>query len=173
MYKLDVLKVKKPRAIGSGPVRVSPYGFFDGATANGYGGVGFCLCLNESHSFEFAFGAGTCTNTKVELIALWALLHVTLLMGIPKLNIFGDSVVIISWVKGTSALIPPALSHWCMDTKRLTTCFHHLSFSHIFGEQNQLAERLSKAALSLAPGCGLFSKFIDGLLTSHDTFQLF
>ena len=129
--------------------------------------------VSESHSFEFALGVGTSTNTKAELIALWELLHISQTMGIPTLNIFGDSIVIISWVKGTSALRPPALSHWCMDTKRLTTCFHHLSFSHIFREHNQLADQLSKSSLSLAPGCGLLSEFIDGLLASHDTFQLF
>ena len=165
--------MKKPRAIGAGPVLVSPYGFFDGAAANGYGGAGFCLFLNEPHSYEFYVGAGSCTNTKAKLIALWALLYVTLLMGIPKMNIFGDSAVIISWARGTTALNPPTLSHWCMDTKRLTTCFHHLSFSHIFCEHNHLAKWLLKSALSLAPGCGHFSEFIDGLLAPHDTFQLF
>ena len=149
------------------------YASFDGAAANGFGGAGFCLFLNESHSLEFALGVGTCTNTKAKLISLWALLYVTLSLGIPKLNIFGDFVVIIEWVKGTSAMKLPALSHWCLDTRRLISCFHHLSFSHIFREHNQLVDRLSKSALSLAPGCGIFSKFIDGLLVSHDTFQLF
>ena len=104
LHKPTVSKVKKSRAIGVGPILVSPYGFFDGAAANGYGGAGFCLFLSESHSYEFALGASSCTNTKAELISLWALLYVTLLMGIPKLNIFGDSHVIISWATGTSAL---------------------------------------------------------------------
>ena len=170
MYKPAVSKVKKPRAIGSGPVLVSPYGFFDGAAANGYGGVGFCLYLNESHLFEFALGAGTCTNTKAELIALWALLHITQLMGIPKLNIFGESAIIISWAKVIATPNPPALSHWCRDTRRLISCFHHLSFSHIFCEHNHLADSLSKSALSLAPGCGKYSEFIEGLMASHDSF---
>ena len=173
MYKPASLKVKKPRDAGSGPVLVFPYGFFDGATANISSGVGLCLYLNESHSFEFALGVGTCTNTKVELIALWALLHITQSMGILKLNIFGDSAIIISWAKGIAALNPPALSHWCMDTRRLISCFHHLSFCHIFHEHNQLADKVSKSALSLAPGCGKYSEFFDGLLASHDTFQLF
>ena len=70
-----------------------------------------CLFLSESLSFEFSLGVGSCTNTKVELIALWALLHISQTMGIPTLNIFDDSAVIISWVKGTSALRPPTLSH--------------------------------------------------------------
>ena len=82
MYLVTSMKTKKPRACGTGPSLVFPYGFFDGAAANYKGGVGFCLVLNESHSFEFAMGAGSCTNTKVELIALWALLSVEKLMGI-------------------------------------------------------------------------------------------
>ena len=94
-------------------------------------------------------------------------------MGIPKLNIFCDSAIIISWAKGIDSLNPPALSHWCRDTRRLISCFHHLSFCHIFREHNQLADRLSKSTLSLAPGCGKYSEFIDGLLASHDTFHLF
>ena len=165
--------MKKPRAIGAGPVLILPYGLFDGAATSGFGGAGFCLFLNESHSLEFALGVGNCTNTKAELIALWALLNVTQSMGIPKLNIFGDSAVIISWVKSTTALKPPALSHWCMDTRRLISCFHHLSFSHIFCEHNQTANHLSKSALTFAPGYGIFSEFIDGHLASQGTFQLF
>ena len=82
-YKPVVLKVKKPRAIGAGPALILPYGFFDGGVASGFGGAGFCLFLNEFHSLEFALGAGNCTNTKADLIALWALLHVTQSMGIP------------------------------------------------------------------------------------------
>ena len=113
LYKPAILKVKKPRDVGSGPILVFPYGFFDGATANSLSGVGFYLYLNESHSFEFAMGVGTCTNTKAELIAPWALLHTTQLMGIPKLNIFGDFDVIISWAKGIAALNRTSLSHWC------------------------------------------------------------
>ena len=96
MYRPSSLKVKKPRAYGSGPVLVFPYGFFDGATASNIGGVGFCLFLNESHSYEFAMGAGTCTNTKAELIVLWDMLFITKMMGIPLLNIFGDFSVIIN-----------------------------------------------------------------------------
>ena len=95
---------------------VFSYGFFDGAIVDYKGGVGFSLALNESHSFEFAMGVGICTNTKAELMALWALLFVANMMGIPCLNIFGDSTVIINWEKLHASLDPPDLSHWCMDT---------------------------------------------------------
>ena len=77
--------------MGQGPILVYPYGFFNGASAKGTGGVGYCLLLSESHSLEFALGASPCTNTKAELIGLWALLYTTQMMGIPKLRIYGDS----------------------------------------------------------------------------------
>ena len=67
--------------------------------------------LNESHAFVFAMGAGICTNTKAELMALWVLLSVSKMMGIPCLNIFGDSALIINWENLQVSLDSPDLSH--------------------------------------------------------------
>ena len=127
-----------------GPELHYPCRFFDGASSKKVGGVSFCLMLNESHHLEFALGAGPCTNTKAELIGLWALLHTAQMMGIPKLRIFGDSLVIINWEKGTASLSPPELYHWCRDTRKLCSCFLELYFCHIYREFNQLADCLSK-----------------------------
>ena len=173
LYRPPYKKAKNPRVLGSGPSLAFPCGFFDGASAKNIGGVGICLLLNESHSFEFALGAGTCTNTKAELIGLWALLHIAQLMGIPSLNILGDSSIIINWEKGTDDLSPPDLRHWCRDTRKLCTSFIHLSFSHIYCEHNQLADKLSKTSLTLAPGMGFYSELFEGLLVSHDNCELF
>ena len=131
------------------------------------------MFLNESHSFEFELGAGSCTNTKVELIGLWALLHTTQMMGIPKLRIYGDSLVIINWENGTTSLSPPNIYHWCRDIRKLCSCFLDLSFFHIYREYNQLADRLSKKALTLAPITTDCSEFFDGHLVSHDKIELF
>ena len=100
-------------------------------------------------------------------------MHTTQMMGIPKLRIFGDSLVIINWEKGTASLTPPELYHWCRDTRKLCSCFLELSFCHIYREFNQLADCLSKNALSLAPRFGNFSEFIEGHLTFQDCFVLF
>ena len=56
LYCPTVTRVKKHRAKGPGPTLIYPCGFFDGASVNNTGGVGFCLHLNELHSFEFALG---------------------------------------------------------------------------------------------------------------------
>ena len=101
LYPIEKKKIKL-RIVGPGPTLVYPCGFFDGAAADYKGGAGFYLALNESHTFEFAMGGDLCTNTKAELMALWALLTVANRMGIPLLNIFGDSAVIINWGKLSS-----------------------------------------------------------------------
>ena len=152
---------------------VYPCGFFDGVSTNNVGGVGFCLHLNESHSFEFALGVGLSTNTREELLGLWALLHTSQMMGLPKLKILGDSSVIINWAKGIASLTPPKLLHLCRDTRKICSCFLELSFYHVYHEHNQLADRLSKKSISLAPGLGCYTEFIDGHLTSQDSFMLF
>ena len=168
-----VVTCKKIRAIGPSPCLVFPCGFFDGASTNNLGGASFCLYLNVSHHFEFVLGVGDSTNTKAELLGLWDLLHTSHMMAIPLSHIFGDSSVIINWAKGSTDLSPPKLFHWCGKTRNLITCFLDLSLCHIYREHNQIADRLSKTALSLALGSGYFSEFTEDHLVTHDTFQLF
>ena len=42
LYCPPAIKVKKTRAVGPGPILVYPCGYFDGASANYVGGVGYC-----------------------------------------------------------------------------------------------------------------------------------
>ena len=58
MYCPSVIKVKKERSLGLGPVLNYACGLFDGACSKNVGGVDFCLMLNESHYLEFALGVG-------------------------------------------------------------------------------------------------------------------
>ena len=152
---------------------IYPCGFFDGPSTTTAASVGYILYLNESHSFEFALGVGNGSNTKAELLCLWALLLSSHMMGIPLSHIFGDSSVIINWEKGSIALSPLELFHWCQETRNLITSFPDLSFSHIFREHNRIADRLSKTALTMTPGFGCFSEFSEDHLVTYDTFQLF
>ena len=88
-------RVQKFRAIGPKPLKKFPCAFFDGAATNNLGGAGFVVYLNENHLFSFSMGCGCSTNTRAELLALWAVLRVSLIMGLPLLMIYGDSFVII------------------------------------------------------------------------------
>ena len=89
--------ILKVRNIGSALVLIYPTGFFDGVAANYIGGVGISLLINQSHRFDIKMGCGKSTNTRVELMALLALMYFSKEIGIPMMHIFGDSYVIINW----------------------------------------------------------------------------
>ena len=118
-------------------------------------------------------GVGHGTNTKAELLSLWAILLISHMMGIPMTQIYGDSLVIINWAKGSTVLSPYDLVHWCRETKNLFYSFQALSFTHIYREHNRLADRLSKDALMFSQGIGKYKEFFENRLVYHGSFQLF
>ena len=152
---------------------IYPCGFMDGASRSMIAGVGYCIYLNESHYLELSLGVGYGTNTKAELLSLWALLLSSQMMGIPLAHVFGDSSVIINWANGSTALFPPDLRHWCGETKKLIGSFKDLSLSHIYREHNRLVDCLSKKALSYPQGKGFFKEVFENHLVTQDSFQLF
>ena len=160
------------RRIGPKPLMIYPCGFFDGASTSSAAGIGYCVHINENHHLEFALGVGYGSNTKAELLGLWAVLHSSQMMGIPLARIYGDSQVIIHWANGISALSPPELSHWCRETQNLLKSIKYLSIIHIYREHNGVADRLSKLALSYSPGSGYFFEYFDDLLVMEDSFGL-
>ena len=87
-------------------------GYFDGASSNGEFSCGMILFLNNDHFFNPCLGGGLVSNTKVELLSLFGLLHFASLIGILDINICGDSQVIIDWLNGSSNLHVLLLKHW-------------------------------------------------------------
>ena len=154
-------------------MKVFPCGFFDGAAVENIGGFGFVIFLSDSHYFSFSLGAGCTTNTRADLLALWALLKASLMMGIPMHLIDGDSLVIISWLNRLSALDVPSLMHWCNDIRNMIQMAPLVIFKHIFREHNSLADGLSKQALNLDMGYGNFSETLDGMVINHGQLVLF
>lgn len=134
---------------------------------------GFVVYLSENHFYCFSMGCGGSTNTRAELLALWAALRVSLIMGLPIQLIFGDSLVIISWMNRLSALDIPILRHWCEDIRDMLRHAPSVMFKHIYWEHNSLADSLSKSALNLEMGHGKFYESMDGLVLAQDLFVLF
>ena len=94
-------------------------------------------------------------------------------MGIPLHSLFGDSLVIISWATGKGTLNLPHLRHWCDDIRELLQNFPDMIMNHIYCEHNQIADSLSKIALSLDSGFGNFQEYMFGKITDHGNFQLY
>ena len=75
-----------------------PWGYFDGASQGDptMCGVGVVLFLEEGHHFQDRWGIGEGTNKKVELLALYMLMLLAHDKGVQKMQIFGDSMIIIN-----------------------------------------------------------------------------
>ena len=129
--------------------------------------------LNAAYCISFSLGCGYNTNTRSELLALWAILRVSKLMGLPMHSIFGDSLVIISWLNRLATLNVPSLSHWCGDILTMLQSTPHVIFKHIYREHNMQADGLSKQALKMDMGFGYFSESLDGMIIDHGIFKLF
>ena len=155
------------------PVIDYPFSFFDGASTNLNGGVGVELLISQDHYFSIKMGFGQSTNTISELLALWALLMVIKHLGIPLLTIYGDSLVIISWVNRLASLNAPHLSHQCDDILSLLQHVPPVTIKHIYREHNQQANGLSKQALLLDPGFGNFTESLDGMIIDRGNYQFF
>ena len=164
---------KKCRLIGTKPLHVYPVGYFDGAAQCNTGGAGFVIFISETHYFCFSVGCGNCTNTRAELLALWSLPRTCILMGLPIQLIFGDSMVVISWVNRLSTLKLPNLKHWCEEILSMVQHFPPVTFNHIFREHNSLADDLSKKALNLDIDTAYFSETFDGEIIGDGYYTLF
>ena len=90
------------------------------------------IYISETHILSFSVGCGPGTNTRAELLALWSVLKVCNMMGVPLQQIFGDSMVIISWENKHSSLGIPALKHWCDDIIHMLHFAPPMTISHTF-----------------------------------------
>ena len=131
------------------------------------------IYLSETHYYCFSVGCGNSTNTRAELLALWSVLRVSHLMGLPIKMIYGDSLVVISWVNRISTLDLPTLKHWCDEIYTMLRLAPPVSFNHIYREHNTLADGLSKKALQLDMGIGYYTESMDGIVIGEGHFTLF
>jgi hypothetical protein len=78
----------------------TPAGWFDGATqSNGLqSGAGGLLRITENSYYKWTFNCGPGTNTRAELLGVWATLNLAARFNIEALQIFGDSKIIIDWL---------------------------------------------------------------------------
>ena len=163
----------RSRNIGPPPRTRFPVAFFDGVVVASLGGAGIVIWLNDHHLFSITLGCGPSTNTRVELLALWALLSVAKDFGLPYLYVFSDSLVIRNWVNGDSSLNMVNLDAWCYNTKMLLSAFTHVDISHVYREYNTRADTLSKARLMKDVGNLTLSEICDGEALEEVRMQLF
>ena len=62
-----------------------------------------------------------------------------------KIQIFGDSQLVINWAYGKYRLMNLELAMILQDVNRITDCFDYVLFKHIYREINSSADALAKA----------------------------
>ena len=147
--------------------------FFDGVAADSIGGAGVCIWLNDQHFISIKLGCGHITNTRAELLALWASLYIAKDIGLPYLHIFGDSSVIINCAKDESTLAMVNLEAWCINTRKLISLFTFVDFSHVYREHNKREDTLSKEGLNMIAGHLSLTKIYDDEVYGEVTLHLF
>jgi len=124
-----------------------PAGFFDGAAQGEYGGCGFVLHVNCSHKYQGWLHLDHCSNNFSELVAVWCLLYWANRRNIKDIHIYGDSRMVIDWLKGKINISNIFLEHWCHRIRELIALFGDIQFQHIYRTYNTEADSLSKLAL--------------------------
>jgi len=132
--------------------RTTPWAFFDGAANQAGCGGGFILHINEHHRYLAKMGFRNGSNNYAEISAIHNLLHFALLHQHTKINIFGDSMVVVNWINNVTTCHTHTLSNILHDALTLKTAFNHFSCLHIYREHNSEADKLSKEASTLPRG---------------------
>jgi ribonuclease HI len=127
---------------------------FDGATlSNGKCcGAGGFFKTHSARITKWFINCGAGTNTKAELMGLWATLALASLWSIKNLQVLGDSQVIIEWINNKGNFHSANIECWKLKTKELAKTFNEISFHHIYRVHNKEADSLSKRALKEIEG---------------------
>ena len=136
-----------------------PWGFFDGASQNNLCGGGALLFLSEDHFFKIAIGLGDGTNNYAEILSLKMLLVFAIEHSVKDLSIYGDSMNVINWTKGTQRCLNLNLENLMDEVLMLLSYFESFSCHHIYRSQNQEADKKSKEGLLLNKGQWKITEF--------------
>jgi hypothetical protein len=103
-----------------------PWAFFDGASQGTppRGGAGGILHLSMFHSISFKDGVGQASNNLCELMALKLVLMLAWEHGVTHIQIFGDSLLVIQWMKQELVLRNFMLQPLFLDVMSLQVILH-------------------------------------------------
>jgi ribonuclease HI len=130
----------------------SPWGFFDRASQQNICGGGGLLFLSVVHYFIMTFGFGPRTNNYAELMSLKLLIDFAIEKGCLSLKVYGDSLNVINWIKGTQRCLNTRLVALVEDITRLQTSFDTFVCQHVYRGNNKEADQWLKEGLNLAMG---------------------
>jgi ribonuclease HI len=124
---------------------------FDGCSKSnpGIAGAGAVIYkFTEEISSKIKFVGNNATNNAAEYTGLIIGLKEAINLGIKALTVEGDSMLVIKQMKGEYKVKSGNLIDLYNEAKLLEKEFNHISFKHIYRENNKRADELSNLAIS-------------------------
>jgi ribonuclease HI len=142
--------------------------FFDGASEAGGTncGAGDVIKSCSLKEYRWFLNCGEGTNTKAELMGAWAALFIAKQLDISDIQLFGDSKVIIEWLRKKANLRAINIEGWKSKITNLVATFRIINFQHIYKDKNMEADFLSKKSLTTVSG-RLFYHSWDGVVPGN------
>ena len=114
-------------------------------------------------------GLGYGSNNIAELLSLKILLIFVAKKGCRTLNVYGDSMNVINWIKGTQTCQNIRLETILFSIRVVIESYTIFNCQHVYRENNRFADRASKAGLQMEVGRWQIRESIDGLI--HEYFH--
>jgi uncharacterized membrane protein YesL len=114
--------------------------------------LGGVLHISEDACITFFVGLGPTTKKLSELMARKLTSRLEKYRGITYLNVYRDSLLVINWINGTLSMNKYYLHYNLLDIQGFSIDFSHITFSHVYREQNAEVDSLSKNGLVLERG---------------------
>jgi len=123
-----------------------------GARGNpGPAGIGVVLEDDQGNVVgEIARGIGVTTNNVAEYQALIAGLELALELGFKELDVYMDSELVVSQVKGDWKIKKDTLRQLAVKARRLIDSFDSWTLSHVRRESNEDADKLANQGMDAA-----------------------
>jgi ribonuclease HI len=124
---------------------------FDGCSKGnpGFAGAGAVIYENKKEIYAGCVFVGENeTNNVAEYTGLILGLKKALQLGIRKIEVKGDSLLVIKQMKGEYKVKSPGLLHLYQQAKTLEIQFEHVEYHHVLRDQNKRADFLSNEGLN-------------------------
>ena len=123
--------------------------FFDGASRSNPGKSSYGVVIYKDEleiATDYDYLGDYLTNNYAEYMALIEGLKLALRINVERLNVYGDSLLVINQMLGKWKVNSLNLKELNEEAKEFVKCFDEISFFHVKRELNKRADELANLA---------------------------
>ena len=118
--------------------------------------------MTENRYFELMVGLGEGSNNFAQLLSLKLLLIFAAEKGCRTLNVYGDSMNVINWIKRSQMCRNLRLANILASISDIIGSYDSFSSRHVYRENNREVDKASKEGLLLMMGQWKIIEQVDG-----------